>query len=79
MPQPYSGQHNQFIQNYIKAGKPKIIGRGIRTVVAQRKDGSVVAVDLAVDEVSLNGVRHFVGVMRETSRSQEERRSILQV
>lgn len=45
----------------------QIIGKGVRTVLAQRKDTAVVAVDLTVDEVSLGGVRHFVGVMRETS------------
>lgn len=78
MPSPYAERHTQFIQNYIKAGKPKIIGKGARTVVAQRKDGSLMAVDIAVDEVVLNGVRYFVGVLREMAKDVQEHRSILQ-
>ena len=78
MPAPYSTQHASYLQNYLKSGKPKIIGKGARTVVAQRKDGSVLAVDLSVDEVSLGGVRHFIGVMKESAKEQEEQRSILQ-
>ncbi len=78
MPQPYSSQHASYLLNYLKSGKPKIIGKGNRTVLAQRKDGSVVAVDLAIDEVSLNGVRHFVGVMKESASEQQEQRSVLQ-
>lgn len=78
MPEPYASSHNNYVQNYIKSGKAKVIGRGFRTVVAQRKDGSVVAVELAVDEVSLDGVRHFVGVMTEVHKTQQEQRSLLQ-
>jgi PAS domain S-box-containing protein len=78
MPQPYSGQHASYLLNYMKSGNPKIIGKGVRTVLAQRKDGSVVAVDLAVEEISLGGARHFVGIMREASTDQQEQRSVLQ-
>lgn len=51
----------------------QIIGLGSRTVLAQRKDTAVIAVELTVDEVSLGGVRHFVGLMKETSEQQEQR------
>ncbi len=78
MPQPYSGQHASYLLNYLKSGKPKVIGKGVRTVLAQRKDSSVVAVDLAVEEISLGGARHFVGVMREAATDQQEQRSLLQ-
>jgi len=73
MPQPYSSQHASYLLNYIKSGKAKIIGQGSRTVLAQRKDTAVVAVELTVDEVSLGGVRHFVGLMKETSTDQQVR------
>lgn len=79
MPEPYSSQHDSFIQNYLKSGKAKLIGRGSRQVVARRKDGSVVAIDLSVDEISLDGVRHFVGFMKESSKTNEsDNRNVLQ-
>ena len=37
MPAPYSNQHHQYIANYISSGRAKVVGKGTRTVVAQRK------------------------------------------
>lgn len=79
MPEPYSSQHDSYLQNYLKSGKAKLIGKGARQVVGRRKDGSVVAIDLSLDEISLDGVRHFVGFLRESSKvAESESRSILQ-
>ena len=78
MPHPYSTQHDSYLANYMKSGQAKIIGKGGRTVLAQRKDGSVVAVEISIDEVSLSGERHFVGTLKEMSSAAQETRSILQ-
>jgi protein phosphatase PTC1 len=78
MPQPYSDQHSSYLANYMRSGQGKIIGRGARTVLALRKDGSTLAVEISVDEASLDGDRHFLGVLAEVSQQQDSQQSILQ-
>lgn len=46
-------------------------------VVAQRKDGSTVPVDISVDEISVNGERFFIGVLRESSKAMEQHTATL--
>ena len=42
MPEPYSSSHDSFLRSYLKSGKPKVIGRGGRVVVAKHANGSIV-------------------------------------
>ena len=78
MPQPYCDAHDSYLRNYMKSGKAKIIGKGTRTVVAMRKDQSVVAVELGVSEVILEGKRYFIAVFEETSKANVESFTVLQ-
>jgi PAS domain S-box-containing protein len=72
MPEPDSSQHDQYLKNYFQTGQPQIIGKG-REVTGQRKDGSTVALDLAVSEVAYDGRRLFTGILRDiTERKQAE-------
>ncbi len=66
MPEPYRAQHDDFVLRYLETGIKRIIGIG-REVVAKRRDGSRVPVELAVGEFSVNGERRFTGLLRDIS------------
>lgn len=79
MPAPYRDEHDGYIRRYLTTGEKRIIGIG-RRVTAQRKDGAIFPMELAVGEVNQGGVRLFTGFIRDiSSRIQmEERTNALQ-
>ena len=66
MPQPYRGEHDGYIHNYLVTHRKKIIGIG-REVEGLRKDGTVFPLELAVGEVVVSGPRVFTGIIRDIS------------
>ena len=66
MPLPYRDEHDRYLAHYKATGEKKIIGIG-RQVEAQRKDGSVFAINLAVNEMMVEGRRMFTGVVHDVS------------
>lgn len=79
MPEPYHGQHDSYISNYVTTGHPKIIGIG-REVLGQRKDGSTFPMELAVSAFHLGAHRYFTGIVRditERKRLEQELRQRL--
>ena len=72
MPDPYRHEHDDYLGNYVRTGRKKIIGIG-REVVGRRKDGTVFPADLAVSEAKVGDRRAFVGILRDiTGRKQAE-------
>ena len=64
MPEPHRGQHDGYLDNYMRTGIGKIIGTG-REVEGQRKDGSPLPMRLAIGRANLDGEPVFVGMVTD--------------
>lgn len=73
MPEPYSGQHDGYINHYEKTGEKKIIGIG-REVIAKRSNGEIFPIELAVSEAVIDDHRFYTGIIRDiTGRKKSEK------
>lgn len=75
MPEPFKGQHDSYVSNYVKTGVQKIIGVG-REVTGMRKNGEQFPVDLAISEFKDNNQRFFTGLVRDISQRKESERQL---
>jgi two-component system sensor kinase FixL len=69
MPEPYSENHDGYMQRYMETGERRIIGIG-RVVVGKRKDGSTFPMELAVGEMKSGDRRYFTGFIRDLTERQ---------
>lgn len=75
MPEPFHGEHDMYLSNYLKTGITRIMG-STREVPVLRKDGITIPVDLSVNEIWLGKRRLFNGIIRDLSerkRTEKER------
>jgi PAS domain S-box-containing protein len=75
MPEPYHSEHDGYLEHYQTSGMPRIIGVGHREVQGRRQDGTIFPMELGVSEIRVDGIRTFVGIIRDISerKSFEER------
>lgn len=71
MPEPYRTEHDTYLQRYLETGEAKIIGIG-REVEAQKADGEVFPMSLAVSEIKRDGRSWFTGIIHDLT----ERRKV---
>ncbi len=70
MPEPYSAQHDGYLQRYADTGERRVIGTG-RVVVGRRRDGSTFPMELSVGEMNSGEKRYFTGFVRDLTERQE--------
>ena len=71
MPEPDRSKHDAYLRRYRETGVKRMIGSP-RRVMAQRKDGSTFAAEVAVSEAWLDGSRIFAGIVRDVSAKPAE-------
>jgi two-component system sensor kinase FixL len=68
IPMPMRAEHDLYVRRYLETGEAHILGLGGREVLAQRKDGSVFPLELAVSEVRRGDERRlFTGLLHDIS------------
>ncbi len=78
MPEPHHGRHDQYLENYLRTGKGKILGIGPRELDGKRKDGTLIPIDLAVSEMRVGDTRLFIGVVRDITERKESQEQLAQ-
>lgn len=67
MPEPYSSEHDSYLEHYHKTGEKKVIGR-IREVLGLRRDGSEFPLNLSVSKVEGSKPMLFTGIVRDITK-----------
>ncbi len=78
MPENEAKHHPAYMQNYLETGKANIIGYG-RELVAMHSSGRTFPIELSLSEVTLDGQRRFVGIIRDITERKEATDHILKV
>lgn len=75
MPSPYREEHDRYIARYRRSEVSEIIGKS-RELVGQKKDGSLVNVEVSITHVLNEERDFFVGVLRDISERLEAQKKI---
>ncbi|MCH7908801.1 MAG: PAS domain S-box protein, partial [Candidatus Hydrogenedentes bacterium] len=67
MPEPFRTQHDGYIQRYLKTGESDIMGIP-RRITGQRKDRSLIEMELTATVLNVGKRVFFTGLMRDVTR-----------
>ena len=70
MPEPTRGEHDGYLERYLRTGVPHVIGIG-REVTGVNKDGKLLPLELAIAPMLVGGRRAFVGVLHDISERKQ--------
>ncbi len=70
-------QHDHYIQRYLQTGEQHIIGNP-RQLMAKRKDGSLLPIDLSVNEARFGDSLVFTGIIRDISQRLQQQQDLAQ-
>jgi PAS domain S-box-containing protein len=74
MPEPTRTEHDGYLSRYLATRMPRIIGSR-REVVGQRKDGTTLPLELAVNALKEGGNLSYIGVLRDITQHREALRA----
>ncbi|KAF0864724.1 PAS domain S-box protein [Pseudomonas sp. LD120] len=66
MPERYREQHDDLLIAYRESGVPALLTKGME-LLAQRRNGELFTMELAVSQIMLQGQRRFIAVIRDIS------------
>ncbi len=78
MPLPHSELHDSYIEDYLKTGNKKVIGKG-RQLLGLRKDGEQFPMYISLGEIQLKNTHLFAGLIMDLSTQQKLQREILAI
>ena len=79
MSSPHKTRHDEYIDNYIRTGKAKIIGTK-REETGRKKDGTLFPIRLAVSEIKLDdGKRIFTGIIHDLTDEKKNEEAIIHI
>mgnify|MGYP001806399756 CR=1 FL=1 len=73
MPPELAAVHDSFIIAHGRSGQSELVGRGSREMTACHRDGRAVPIDMALNEMWVDGRRIYVAVLRDISDRLRER------
>ncbi len=76
MPASYRDSHDGHMERYLETGEKRIIGMG-REAHGQHKDGHIFPIELSVNEMVLDGEKHFTGVAHDISSRKKSQQALI--
>lgn len=77
MPPKDASDHDEHLDRYEKTNKTNIIGFG-REVFGLHKDGTTFPIDLAINQVEIDGKRMFTGVVRDITERKKAEHALIE-
>jgi PAS domain S-box-containing protein len=79
MPSPHAGQHDDYLRNYLRTGKARIIGIG-RDVIAKKKSGELFPCRLSISKVDFGEGRYsFTGILHDLTEQKAAEKRIVEL